>query len=110
MDSTTTALLILVIVQSAMLGILLRLYLHARQLHEQARREAAAAAQPASEAVVPTDQEARHRWESLDTSRLHELNREEVEKLLAKVRGTGVKSLTAGERAFLDRMAQAIRS
>jgi hypothetical protein len=108
MNSTTIALLVLVVVQSAMLGVLLRLYLHARQLHEQARRESAAA-QPGSHQVPPADLEARQRWEALDLSRLHELNREEAEKLLAKMRGSGVKSLTSAERAFLDRMTQAVR-
>ncbi|MSR35750.1 MAG: hypothetical protein EXR95_03755 [Gemmatimonadetes bacterium] len=53
------------------------------------------------------DMEARERWESLDLARLHEVNREEIEKLLGKVRATGVKSLTVNERAFMDRMAEA---
>jgi hypothetical protein len=99
-----TALLVLVVVQSVMLGVLLRLYVHARQLHERGTRPPDSAAPPPL-----VELEARQRWESLDLSRLHELNREEVEKLLAKVRGTGVKSLTAGERAFLDRMSRAGR-
>ena len=103
MTSTDTALLALVIAQSVMLGVLLRLYLRAKQLREEARRQAGGPASPA------VDLEARQRWESLDLTRLHELNREEVEKLLAKVRGTGVRSLTAAERAFLDRMSQALR-
>ena len=105
MTPAVTALLVVVIAQSVMLGVLLRLYLHARQLHEQATTRP-----PDPTAPLPfVDLEARHRWESLDLSLLHELNREEVEKLLAKVRGTGVKSLTAGERAFLDRMSKAVR-
>jgi hypothetical protein len=99
-----TALLVVVIVQSVMLGVLLRLYVHARQLHGRATRPPDPGAPPPL-----VELEARQRWESLDLSRLHELNREEVEKLLAKVRGTGVKSLTAGERAFLDRMSGAGR-
>jgi hypothetical protein len=102
--STDTALLALVIAQSVMLGVLLRLYLQAKQLREEAaRRRGGDASSPA------VDVEARQRWESLDLTRLHELNREEVEKLLTKVRGTGVRSLTAAERAFLDRMFQALR-
>jgi hypothetical protein len=105
MSPVATALLVVVIAQSVMLGVVLRLYLHARQLHEQAT------ARPADPTALPqlVDLEARQRWEALDLSRLHELNREEVEKLLAKVRGTGVKSLTAAERAFLDRMSRAGR-
>ena len=105
MTPMATALLFLVIAQSVMLGVLLRLYLHTKQLHERALR---AGARPVPDAL-PVDLEARQRWESVDLSGLHEVNREEVEKLLAKVRGTGVRSLTAGERAFLDRMWQALR-
>ena len=107
MTSIATALVVVVIVQSLMLGVLLRLYVHARKLHEEATRAPA----PASAVPAPllVDLEARQRWEALDVSRLHELNREEVEKLLAKVRGTGVRSLTTAERAFLDRMSQAVR-
>jgi hypothetical protein len=101
--STDTALLALVIAQSVMLGVLFRRYLQAKQLREEASRQGGGPTTPAS------DQEARRRWESLDLTRLHELNREEVEKLLTKVRGTGVRSLTAAERAFLDRMSQALR-
>jgi hypothetical protein len=101
--SIDTALLALVVAQSVMLGVLLRLYLQAKQLREQAARQGG---DPSTSAV---DLEARQRWEALDLTRLHELNREEVEKLLTKVRGTGVRSLTAAERAFLDRMSQALR-
>ena len=103
MTSIDTALLALVVAQSVMLGVLLRLYLQAKQLREQAARQGGDASTPA------VDREARERWEALDLTRLHELNREEVEKLLTKVRGTGVRSLTAAERAFLDRMSQALR-
>ena len=45
-----------------------------------------------------------NRWEQIDVSTLHELNREEVQLLLAKARTAGVKSLTPAERQFLDRM------
>ena len=105
MSSIATALVVIVIVQSLMLGVLLRLYVHARKLHEEATRAPA----PAVATPLLVDLEARQRWEALDVSRLHELNREEVEKLLAKVRGTGVRSLSTAERAFLDRMSQAVR-
>jgi len=111
MEPTATALLVLVIAESAMLGVLLRLYLHARQLNQQHARQAPAPA-PAQPIPAPTpvdDLEVRERWEALDLSSLHELNREEVEKLLAQVRGSGVRSLTAAERAFLDRIARAVQ-
>jgi hypothetical protein len=37
---------------------------------------------------------------------LHELNREEVERLLGKIKESGAGSLTPAEREFLDRMAR----
>jgi len=52
-----------------------------------------------------SDQIALARWESIDTTVLHELNRQEVETLLRKAHGLGVRTLTQDERAFLDRMA-----
>lgn len=45
------------------------------------------------------------RWKGISVDSLHELNREEVERLLAKVKLDGAASLTASEREFLDRMA-----
>jgi membrane associated rhomboid family serine protease len=44
------------------------------------------------------------RWEAIDTSRLHELNREEVTHLLNKAKIVGVRGLTPAERQFLDRL------
>lgn len=48
------------------------------------------------------------RWRGIPTERLHEVNREEVEKLLAKIADTGIKTLTKAERDFLDRIANSI--
>ena len=45
-------------------------------------------------------------WEAIPREGLHEINREEVDYLLAKVRKMGVGSLTPEQRAFLDRMAR----
>lgn len=45
------------------------------------------------------------RWKKISTDGLHEINREEVQRLLAKVDNGGSKSLTQAEREFLDRMA-----
>ena len=52
-----------------------------------------------------SDRAALQRWETIDTSLLHELNRDEVRALLAKARTLGVRALTLDERAFLDRMS-----
>lgn len=53
------------------------------------------------------DLEAKERWMKMDLARLHEVNREEFERVLAKVKATSVRALTKSERAFLDRMAEA---
>ena len=45
------------------------------------------------------------RWKGISIESLHELNREEVRRLLDKVNAGGAASLTQAERQFLDRMA-----
>jgi len=52
-----------------------------------------------------SDRAATARWKKIRVEGLHEINREEVERLLAKVAATGTRSLTQAERQFLDRMA-----
>jgi hypothetical protein len=59
---------------------------------------------PQSTTGVP-DRVALARWKGISTESLHEINREEVERLLAKVDDGGSRSLTQAERDFLDRMA-----
>jgi hypothetical protein len=51
------------------------------------------------------DRVAVARWKGISVAGLHELNREEVERLLGKVKASGAGSLSAAEREFLDRMA-----
>jgi membrane associated rhomboid family serine protease len=46
------------------------------------------------------------RWQGISVETLHELNRDEVERLLAKAKSMGTGSLTSSEREFLDRMAK----
>lgn len=46
------------------------------------------------------------RWESVDVGALHPINRQEYERLLQKARDHGVPSLTAQERAFMERFLQ----
>ena len=48
------------------------------------------------------------RWEAIPRERLHEINREELDFLLQKVRKAGARALTRDERAFLDRMANSL--
>ena len=45
-------------------------------------------------------------WRRIELDRLHELNREYVERLLRQIDGDGVGTLTEEERAFMERMAR----
>ena len=47
----------------------------------------------------------RERWASINLASIHDLNRNEVEALLARVDSGGMGSLSPEERRFLDRMA-----
>lgn len=51
------------------------------------------------------DRTAVARWKGISVDSLHELNREEVQRLLEKVKDDGPSSLSTSEREFLDRMA-----
>ena len=100
----TTLLFILLALNTASWAVVWVLYRRARKAQKQRRVEA-----PNSQYKSPyvLDLEARDRWESLDLSLLHEVNREEMELVLAKLRATNVRALTPRERAFLDRMVEA---
>ncbi len=45
------------------------------------------------------------RWRRVDAAALHPVNREEYERVMAKVASSGPGSLTPGEREFLDRFS-----
>lgn len=45
-------------------------------------------------------------WSKIDLDSLHSINREEVERLMGKVKQSGPGALTFSERATLDRMAK----
>ncbi len=72
------------------------------------RRHRRVVARPPPTRVAPeaTDTDALTRWDAIPRDRLHEINREEVDFLLKKVRKVGPRALTPDERAFLDRMAK----
>ena len=59
----------------------------------------------ASPGGIVGDKLALERWKGISIAGLHELNREEVERLLEKARAAGPKGLTASEREFMDRMS-----
>lgn len=45
------------------------------------------------------------RWKKIPRDQLHEVNRAEFDRVMAKLEGAGVESLTPEERAFLDRFS-----
>ena len=57
--------------------------------------------------VLEVDDAVR-RWEAIPRDQLHEINRDELDFLLKKVRTVGARALTRDERAFLDRMANSL--
>lgn len=70
-----------------------------------ARRAFQKRMQPQGSTGLGGDRMALARWKGISVEALHELNREEVERLLHKAQAEGVSSLSAAERQFLDRMA-----
>ena len=71
------------------------------------QRVARRPARPRKLSVV-ADLEALERWKTIPREQLHEINREEVDKLLRKAHKLGARALTGEERAFLDRMSGAV--
>lgn len=63
-------------------------------------RQMAAPVVPAQQALDVT------RWKSADVSRMHPVNREEYERVLAKIAAVGVAGLNRAEVEFLQRMSQ----
>ena len=52
------------------------------------------------------DQEDEEWWRRIRLERLHEVNREYVERLLGQIDAAGVGTLSKDERAFMERMAK----
>jgi membrane associated rhomboid family serine protease len=48
---------------------------------------------------------AMERWKTIRRDHLHEVNREELDRILDKISSSGIASLTPGEREFLDRFS-----
>lgn len=67
---------------------------------------AAAAWQKKMAPAVPAGVPALDRWKKINAAALHPVNREEYERVMAKLDGGGVGILTPGEREFLDRFSQ----
>ncbi len=52
------------------------------------------------------DQEDAEWYDSIDLDKLHEVNRAEIERLIAQIKGAGIDSLRPSDRAFLERIAE----
>jgi membrane associated rhomboid family serine protease len=83
------------------------LYLKVREHRATAfRRKAVAGAEPtAVERISGKASRDEKRWQEIRLDALHEINRQEVERIQAKIAEEGTGSLTADERAFMNRMA-----
>jgi membrane associated rhomboid family serine protease len=55
--------------------------------------------------VLATSTSIVRRWEAIPRERLHEINRAEVDRILAKLKAEGFESLTQTERDYMDRMS-----
>jgi hypothetical protein len=54
---------------------------------------------------LPPERGAVERWAAIDREKLHVVNREELDRIRAKIAVTGPASLTAQEIAFLERFS-----
>jgi hypothetical protein len=54
------------------------------------------ASKPSKDAVRLLD-----RWEAIDLTKVHQVNRDEVSRLIERARTNGVRSLTAQEQSYL---------
>ena len=75
-------------------GFLCLLYMQRHQGAKRFRKQATAAA-PAKDTLVGD-------WRKVDRSRIHAVNREEVDRILDKISKSGIASLTPQERLFLS--------
>lgn len=55
---------------------------------------------------VASSEPALERWKKIDPAMLHPVNREEYDRVMAKLTASGPTSLTGGEKEFLDRFSQ----
>jgi rhomboid family protein len=88
-----------------LLGAAVYLYIieHARSLPRVAKTGAVRA--QVRQAPAPRGDDMR-RWSTIPRSELHEINRQEVDRLLDKISLKGIDSLTPAERAALDRFSK----
>lgn len=86
-------------------GVLARRSWKARTARHRAARRVVEAPNSFYASSDVQDQVDAEWYNSIELDRLHEVNREYVERLLGQIRATGVDSLRRDERAFMERMA-----
>lgn len=82
-------------------------YLRWREWKKRRKRRRVEKPNSAFRAPGVRDREKLARWKAIPLEKLHEVNREEVERLLERVDDEGIKGLSSDERSFLERMARA---
>ncbi len=91
----------------AHLGGFLGGYLYMRRLERNApHRKFKEQAYAADRRRPGRDGEDTHRWANIPLEGLHEVNRDEVERLQGKIEELGVATLTLEERAFMNRFSR----
>jgi hypothetical protein len=98
----SAASMVVMIVAATLFAVALRRAIRARI---RARRRVVEQPNSHYTSVLVRNGETRHRWHGIDLDRIHEVNRGEVSRLLAKVDASGVESLRESERVFLDQVA-----
>ncbi|MEX0890943.1 MAG: hypothetical protein WEB88_02155 [Gemmatimonadota bacterium] len=94
---------VLVVVAAGFGSVLLARWLHQRQRGPAPTAEPT----PQREGSASARRDAlRARWRGIDRDQLHEINRAEVDRLLARVDADGAASLKVDERRFLDYLAE----
>jgi len=63
-------------------------------------------ASPVARRSLETSGNAMARWSRIRREELHEVNRDELDRIMAKIERDGVGQLTPGEREFLERFSQ----
>ncbi len=86
----------------AHLGGFVGAYLYLRWLERSLSRRTTSHS-PAAAQATKADAE---RWAKIDRENLHEVNREELDRIRKKIDGQGVATLTESERQFMNRFSQ----
>ena len=91
-------------------GVALRLWYTGWRRRRVASRRRVEAPNSSYSSQGVRNHEDRERWRGIDLSKLHPLNRDEVQRLLDVVEAQGIVALSPKDRLFLDNMTLERRS